>query len=562
MCVREKYMLLQISIQNFTIIEALELELQSGMTVLTGETGAGKSIIVDALLLALGGRADSNVIKHGAERCVISALFDIQKFSVVKEWLVEHELNGEQECLLRRTISNDGRSRAFINDQPVSVQLLRELGGLLVSIHGQHEHQTLLKADKQRILLDAYGDHESLSKKVFDLYALWRKTKDQLTLLQTQGAERNARYDLLKYQVQEFDKLALQPDEIAQLDQEQRQLAHAEQLIQSGQQLMQLIADSDEVNAIGLLGNIHTQLLHLQNVDSKFNAIAELINNAIIQTEEASNELRHYFDRVDLNPERLNQVEQRLTQIHEVARKHRVKPEELLALQQRLATELEQLEDSDVHIEQLQKQFEQLTQDYQKTAKELSQKRQKAAKKLMSLVEEKLQQLAMLGGKFKIEFTPNADDEFASYGLERIEFYVSANPGQPLQPLAKVASGGELSRISLAIHVLTAQDNSAMTLIFDEVDVGIGGGTAEIVGRLLRTLSQSSQVLCVTHLPQVAAQGNHHLQVSKTTSGNSTKTSICYLDKTDKIAEIARMLGGVKITKQTLAHAEEMLEIT
>lgn len=554
-------MLAHLSIQNFTIIDSLELEFQNGMTVLSGETGAGKSIIVDALMLALGARTDISLIKHGTDRCAVSALFDITQLPAAQQWLSEHELSNEHECSLRRVIGQDGRSRGFINGQTVPLQMLRELGNLLVSIHGQHEHQTLLKADKQRHLLDAYGSHLSLVKNVQTIHARWRNTYEQLQTLQTQNEQKNARYDFLKYQVQELEQLALQPEELTELDREQRQLANADELLQNCQSSLNLLSESEEVSVLALLNTAHTQLSQLQKLDTNFSNIADLINNAIIQTEEAGHELQRYLERVELNPERLQFVEQRLTQIYEIARKHRIKPEALYDLQQTLSDELHQLENSDTHLLQLQQTLDQLTIEYQTATAELTQKRQQAAKQLAPLIEQYLQQLGMPGGRFHIQFELLAD-EFSPYGVERVEFYVSANPGQPPQPLAKVASGGELSRISLAIHVLTAKNEATPTLIFDEVDVGIGGGTAEIVGRLLRMLGKSAQVFCVTHLPQVASQGHQHFQVSKTTDKQTTHTQIKLLNNEEKVQEIARMLGGVKITAQTLAHAQEMLETT
>ena len=553
-------MLQFLNIQNFTIISELELEFENGMTVLTGETGAGKSILIDALLLALGGRAENSIIKHGEERCSITASFIIDKLPTVQQWLTEHELSEDKECILRRTINLDGRSRAFINGQTVPVQLLRELGSLLVNIHGQHENQNLIKPDKQRSLLDAYGNLIPLTKKTQQLYNDWHKAQDALHQLQTQNKQNQERYDLLKYQVQELDKLALQADELEHLDKEQRQLANAGSLLENGQKTINLLDENGETNIISLLNTAHQQILHLQRFDTKFNEIAELINNALINAEEANNELQRYFDKFELNPERLEWVEQRLSSIHEFARKHRINPNELIALHQRLAHELDQIENSDIHLEKLQSKVEELAQDYLKTAEELSKKRLQTAKKLAPLVTEKIQELGMPGGRFHIEISRNANNAYSSYGLEKIEFQVSANPGQSLQPLAKVASGGELSRMSLAIHVLTAQNETTPTLIFDEVDVGIGGGTAEIVGLLLRSLAKHSQILCVTHLPQVAAQGHHHIQVGKTTSNKTTKTQVAFLDKASKIQEIARMLGGLKITNQTLAHAREMVE--
>ncbi len=555
-------MLQQLSIQYFTIIDTLDLEFKPGMTVLTGETGAGKSILIDALLLALGGRGDSNAIRQGHERCTIAAGFNIQNLPNVKEWLAEHELtNSEDECLLRRIINNDGRSRAFINGQAIPLQQLRELGGLLVSIHGQHEHQTLLKPEKQRFLLDAYAGHAPLAKKVHTLYNDWRNTQAELANLQAQNEQRQARQELLAYQTQELAQLDLQIDELKALDVEQRQLANADRLLTNCQQLLNVLAEQDEGNVLRLLTAAQTQLNALQTLTPSLKAAAELLNNADIQINEAVNELRHYFSQLELNPERLTWVETRLSDIYELARKHHIPPDELISLQIRLQHELQQLENSDTAITQLQNKITQLEKEYLSAAEKLSASRKKAAKQLMPHIENSMQQLNMPGGRFCVHFTPNTDQQPASYGLEKIEFLVSTNPGQTLQPLVKIVSGGELSRISLAIQVLTAQTDSTPTLIFDEVDVGIGGGTAEIVGRLLRQLADKTQVLCVTHLPQVAAQSQQHLQISKATENAITQTYVQDLNNNAKIQEIARMLGGVKITRQTLAHAKEMLGI-
>jgi DNA repair protein RecN (Recombination protein N) len=553
-------MLHHLHIQNFTIIDELELEFKTGMTVLTGETGAGKSILIDALLLALGDRADSSVIRTGNERCSISADFDIQQLPAAQQWLNEHELSSDDACVLRRVINNDGRSKGFINGQTVPLQQLRELGNLLINIHGQHEHQTLLKPDKQRALLDAYAGNSIPCKKVQELYNQWRKTQDELETLQTQNTQRAAHVELLTYQVQELDKLALQADELTQLDTEQRQLANVDHLLENAHNAIALLADNEEHNVLTSLNHISQQLITIQNIDSSLANAAELINNVIIQVEEAGNDLRHYLDRVELNPERLQWVEQRLTAIYDIARKHKVDAKNLYDWHQQMRSELDQLENHDAHLLRLQQTITELATAYQKAAAELTKSRQQAAKRLCPLIEKSMQQLGMPHGHFTIQFEKIPDNQFSAYGQEKIEFQVSTNPGLPLQPLAKTASGGELSRISLAIHVLTAQKDATPTLIFDEVDTGIGGGTAEIVGGLLRQLANTAQVLCVTHLPQVAAQGQQHLQVGKIINKTHTKTEVRTLDKKSKIQEIARMLGGVKITDQTLAHAKEMVE--
>ncbi len=555
-------MLQHLSIQNFTLIQQLDLEFNAGMTVLTGETGAGKSILIDALLLTLGGRADSKVIQSGCDRCAISASFDIHNLPLAREWLQTHELANENDCILRRTITVDGRSRGFINSQPVPVQLLRELGDILVSIHGQHEHQTLLKPEQQRVLFDAYAGHDALVKKIQQIYGQWRKSQEELLDLKTQYEHRQARLDLLKFQVEEFKQLNLQENELTKIDQEHSQLAHAESLLESAQQTILLLTEQEETNVLSLLYKVQSVLLPKKGIDEKLDSATDLLNNATIQIEEAAADLNHLCNRVHLDPNRLLIIEQRMSLIHDLARKHRVKPEQLISLEQQLQQELEQLLNSDSHLQKLENALVELANTYTTTAKELTASRHAAAQRLAPAIEKYLHQLGMPGGRFTVHFETHSQDNFTPFGAERIEFQVSANPGQALQPLAKVASGGELSRISLAIHTLTAENEKIPTLIFDEVDVGIGGGTAEIVGRLLKKLSHSAQVLCVTHLPQVAAQGEHHFQVGKTINNDMTYTEVKSLDKKAKIQEIARMLGGVKITDQTLAHAKEMVEIS
>lgn len=555
-------MLQQLSIQNFTIIHQLDLEFKSGMTVLTGETGAGKSILIDALLLVLGSRADSKVIANGCERCTITASFDLTHLPHAQHWLQQQELTDpNQECQLRRVLTVDGRSRSFINGQSVPLQLLRELGNLLVSIHGQHEHQTLLKQEQQRALLDNYAGHTELVKKIKELYTQWHLVTEEYNNLQRVTEQRHARLELLKYQLNELDQLAPQAEELKKLDQEQRQLANAEQLLAYAQNSVTLL-DAEEGSVLKLLNKAQHFLSVKKSIDPKLANASELLMGAIIQVQEAIDDLTHYCESIDLNPECLHKVEQRLSALHEMARKHRIAPENLVDFHQQLQQELTSLQGANNQLEQLQQKLAELSKLYVDAAKELSKSRQLAAKKLAAGVEKTIQQLGMPKGKFAVQLETLPLDQFSSHGMERLEFYCSANPGQDLQSLAKVASGGELSRISLAIHVLTAQNEATPTLIFDEVDVGIGGGTAEIVGRLLAKLGESAQVLCVTHLPQVAALGHHHFQVDKTIQADTTLTEVKVLDKKSKVKEIARMLGGVKITEQTLAHAREMVGIT
>lgn len=555
-------MLNHIQIQNFTIIDQISLDLSAGMTVLTGETGAGKSILIDALSLALGGRADNKVIRHGTQRCDITATFDISSVIAAQKWLSEHDLNNDNDCILRRVINVDGPSRSFINGQPMPLQLVRELGDLLVDIHGQHEHHSLLKRDVQRQLLDDFAGHADFLAKTQSLYQQWRTTTQNYNDLLTRSRDQAARSEFLRFQVQELSQLDLSEKELESLDKEHKQLANMGELINNCQHALTVLHEKEDDNALQLLKQAQAALATLKHLDEKISTSSELLDSAIIQTQEAVDELNHYVDKLELNPHRLQEIEQRLVDIHNISRKHRVKPEEIPTLLQQFVNELQQLENSNQNLQVLQEKLQSLEKEYHSVAIQLSNSRQKVAKKLSKNIQESMQQLGMPGGKFDIQLETIKDSLINPYGLERIEFVVSANPGQPLQSLAKVASGGELSRISLAIQVITAQTNVTPTLIFDEVDVGIGGSTAAIVGQLLRQLGNTAQVLCVTHLAQVAAQGHHHLQVNKFTEKNQTRTQINQLNVEEKIQEIARMIGGMKITKQTLAHAKEMLELS
>jgi len=550
-------MLIQLHITNFTIIEKLDLTLNSGMTVLTGETGAGKSIIIDALGLILGGRSDASLVRHGAERCDISATFSLESETVAQQWLRKQELDNDHECIVRRTLNQDGKSRAYINGQPVTLQQLKDLGSRLISIHGQHEHQSLQKQERQRQLLDAFAGLGAELAELKLVYQQWHTKQRQLDELQAQAKQRELQQEYLQFQVAEFNELNLQPQELVELQHEHQLLANVDKILQSSQQALNVLSEAETSNALDLLQQAQAILGNLSASDARLNATAELLNSALIQAEEAAVELRGYLHHVEADPNRLQYIELRLSSIYELARKHKVQPEELYAHFAKLVAELQQLSDLDTTLTELNQLIKQLADDYLAAAKRLSLKRQQAANQLGQLITEQMQQLAMVGGRFHIELQPRED--YHPAGLENVEFMVSANPGYPLQPLAKVASGGELSRISLAIQVITAQFNPIPTLIFDEVDVGIGGGTAQVVGQLLRTIGTNRQVLCVTHLPQVASQGHHHLQVEKQVSQQATITHIQALSAKERIVEIARMLGGVQITEQTLAHAKEML---
>lgn len=550
-------MLTDLYIKQFTIIDELHLSLSPGMTVITGETGAGKSIMIDALSLCLGARADTSMIRHGEERCELSACFDLSKLPHVRDWLTTHDFDPD-DCILRRTITKEGRSRAYINGQPAPVQQLRELADLLVTIHGQHEHHSLLKRDSHRQLLDDYAQHDSLLHETAQLYTQWQTTQKHLHDLQQLTAEAS-RLELLRYQVNELDELQLTTEELVQLEKEHKQLASADKTLQACEEACALLASSDT--------GIHDQLHHVQQlmqplieIHPHFANATTMLTEACINAEEAFQEIQHGLEQFDRDPNRLDTIEHRLQAIDTIARKHRVKAKDIPALHTELHDELTQFNDSEERIAALQTELTTLGKTYRTQAKKLSASRHKKATQLAQHITQYLQQLGMPEGKFEIVLTPRDTETPHPHGLDTVEFTVSANPGQPLQGLQKVASGGELSRISLAIQVITAQHQTVPTLLFDEVDVGIGGGTAEIVGKLLKTLGEHAQVLCVTHQPQVAAQGDTHFQVAKSTQKNTTHTTLTTLDREAKIQEIARMLGGVKMTKQTLAHAEEMLD--
>jgi DNA repair protein RecN (Recombination protein N) len=551
-------MLTHIHIKNLAIVSALELEFAPGMTVLTGETGAGKSILIDALGLSLGERAENAMIRPGSERAEITASFDLGALPEVRTWLQEHAHDDGQECILRRVLVREGRSRSFINGSPAPRQLVQELGEMLVDIHGQHAHQSLLRRSAQRQLLDGYAGHQTLLAGVADLYRRFRTTRIRLEELTGAARDRAAKLDLLRYQLGELEKLKLGPQELEELDRDHLRLSNAGQLQEACAGLFDDLYDRDS-SVHSRLERAVAELDRLLGTDPDLAEFRDLLESAAIQVQEASTGIRAHLETLELDPAQLQKVEQRLGEIHDLARKYRVKPDQLPELTEQLRSELEQLEHADVQLEQLTAEVDRLRGEYLAAAGELGRSRARKAEELGRDISGAMQILGMPDGQFSVELSDLSEEHSGAGGLEEVEFLVTANPGQPLQPLAKVASGGELSRISLAIQVVTAKCGGIPTLIFDEVDVGIGGRVAEIVGQLLRRLGQDRQVLCVTHLPQVAAQGNQHLQVTKQTSRNQTLTNIARLSGADRVAEIARMLGGIQITEQTLEHAREMI---
>ena len=551
-------MLSQIFVKDLVIVSRLELDLDAGMTALTGETGAGKSILIDALGLALGEKADPSMIRAGCDRAEVSASFDLGRCPAALAWLREQALDYGDDCLLRRVLVRGGRARAFINGQAASNAQLQALGDLLVDVHGQHAHQSLLRPAAQMGLVDGYGGLIDQAGAVAQAFQRFRALDRRWRELTSARDERAARIDLLAFQVAELDELALADGELDALDAEQRRMANLGSLQGTTAALVDLLYDGEPALR-DQLGHAAAELSGLTGLDPKLSETAELLEAATVQVEEAASNLRQYLDELELDPQRLDEVEARLGRIHELARKYRVLPEQLPETLDTLRAELTELEQADADLGTLERDRGAAREVFMAQASALSAARRDAAARLAETVTDAMQTLGMGGGRFAIAVDTGDEQSAGSHGLDRIGFLVSANPGQPLQPLAKVASGGELSRISLAIQVATAECGSVPTLVFDEVDVGIGGRVAEIVGQLLRRLGESRQVLCVTHLPQVAAQGHAQLRVAKQAIDGQTFTEIAALSPSQRIDEIARMLGGAEITATTRAHAEEML---
>ena len=552
-------MLKHLHIRDFAVIEELDIPFNAGMTVFTGETGAGKSILVGALGLVLGDRSDSGIVRSGCERTEITAIFDIENKNEIQYMLAEQEMDCEDELILRRVINKDGRSRAYVNGSSVPAQLLRSLGECMVDIHGQHTHQSLLKADVQRNLLDEFGNHPQKLNETKDAWKIWHANELELQALSGDNRDHDAQIALLQYQIQELQALNPGESKFSEVEEEYGKLANANRLLEVCQQTLLQLSE-DEHSTQGQISHHLNELQEIQKFDPSLATVIELLNGASIQIGEASDELRHYLDRLDLDPERLKMVEDMLTAFHDMARKHKIQPETLSEHLVTLQDELSKLENSEARFKELIALQQTSIENYRKAASKLSHCRQQAAKKLSHDISKNLNDLGMPGGLFSIEVSDIQKDMPLQNGMDKIDYLVSLNPGQPLQPLNKVASGGELSRISLAIQVTGSKDKGIPTLIFDEVDSGIGGGVAEIVGKLLHSLSDKRQVFCVTHLAQVASQGDHHLQVAKATHAGTTLTRVGELNDDERIDEIARMLGGVKISEQTLAHAKEMLK--
>jgi DNA repair protein RecN (Recombination protein N) len=553
-------MLERIHIRNFAIIDEVELELTAGMNVLTGETGAGKSILIDALGLVLGDRASAGVVRAGCDRAEISASFAVTGNEPLRAWLGEQALDSEDECLLRRVIGADGRSKGFINGNPVTMQSLREAGDMLVDIHGQHEHQTLQRRGAQRALLDHRAGLAAQVAEVAARHADWKQADADLNALEALAGEGDSRLEFLRFQVDEIDALGLEPGELDALEVERGRLANAGKLAEGGHNALEALYDGEETNAQALLGEASRDITRLAELDGSLEPVAALIREAEVQVSEAADSLRHYLTDLNADPARRDEVENRLAAIQDVARKHRVEPAALPGLGERLQAEIDDLEQSGARLAELEARRRQCLDALNDRAAALSGARRAAAAEFAAAVTAVMQELGMPGGRFEVSVSANEEDVPGPAGRDRVEFLVSANPGQPAQPVARVASGGELSRISLAIQVASTGSFGVPVMVFDEVDSGVGGGIAEIVGQRLRELGDRCQVLCVTHLSQVASQAHRHHKVAKMTDGKSTRTRINTLDDDGRIEEIARMLGGIDITDTTREHAREMLQ--
>ena len=560
---RRFFMLTQLTINNFAIVRQLEIELAKGMSVITGETGAGKSIAIDALGLCLGQRIETSMVREGQERAEICATFFIEPTNPAYQWLQEQELqdpDNPSDCILRRVINADGRSKAFINSTPVSASQLKEIGQYLIHINGQHASQLLLKNDYQLQLVDTFAHHNDLLAQMREDYRAWKNLQTQVKNFQQKVAENEAKKQLLQYQVEELDEFALRPNEYLELEEDQHRLSNSEQLTQLSQSALQLLSENETVSIDSMLYRATQYIDELSELDPRYASVQTMLNDALIQVQEATSEVQHLASHIEQDPMLLQEIEQRLGQALQLARKHNVKPEELVEWHQKLKAELTTLLDFSESEERLILEEKSAFEKMQNTAKQLHESRSQAAEKLAQQVTDSIKGLAMENAEFFIEV--NSDlAKVAANGADNIVFTLRSNLGQQAQPLAKVASGGELSRISLAIQVLTSDQSAIPTLIFDEVDVGISGKTASVVGKLLRQLGDKCQVLCVTHLPQVACHGHHQFNVEKFTVDNKTETKMTALSQEERVPALARLLGGSEITDLALANAQEMLDL-
>ena len=546
-------MLLNLNIQNFALANDLDIEFENKMSVVTGETGAGKSIMLDALSLSLGNRADTKMITAGADRAEINATFDISSNESVKQWMIEHDLEDNSTCILRRIITIEGRSKGFINGVPSTLSDMSYLGNLLADLHSQHEHQSLLVRDNQRRLLDEFGGHQSLVKEIGIIYQLCQSQEKKLKNLLSNLGKESSKLQLLEYQLDELQALDLKEDEVALLETEQKRLSSSEDILRNCNDAINLCRSNDTNNIVGMLARV-IELLSVID-DPKVRGVAELLNSSQIQVEEASDDLQSMIGNIIVDPERLSMVEKKLSSIYDIARKHHVKANHLLTVTKDIEKEIASLKNIDTEVDMLEAQLSQCRKKYQEVASKLTEKRTRHGLALQSAVTEKLRQLGMTEANFEVSLKTKPADSVYTNGVEDVEFLITTNKKYAARSLNRIASGGELSRISLAIQVVTANTSRIPTLVFDEVDVGIGGATAEVVGALLRDLGTKTQIICVTHLAQVAAKGNQHLRVNKQEDG----IQVTPLNRSRRVKELARMLGGIELTEQSIAHAEQIL---
>jgi len=550
-------MLTTLCIEQFVLVEQLEIDFSHGMTALTGETGAGKSIMIDALMLALGGRADASVIRPGQEKCDITAGFIINKDAEPAQWLVEHDIPcDEGEIYLRRVIYAEGRSKSYVNGRPFPLQKIKELSEKLVHIHGQHQHQTLMQHQTHRQQLDQYAQNQELLDEVAKYYKQCHYIKQEIDQLQAEDKQKD-KIELLQFQIDELTALNLQENEIEALHQEHQMLHHAKEYLENSQQILNLLNHEDHANICTNLNHILQLINQLPQEQAQIKNTVDLINGALIQCTEAIDEIEEFAQRIQLDPERLHQIETRMSTIHQLARKYHVDSSQLQEHTQHLHNELDNLKACETKLAQLQIQYRTLSLAYEAASLKLREARQLKGQQLAKELTASIQQLGMPKGWIEIELSPL--DKMHAHGLDKVEYKVCTNPGMVPDSLHKIASGGELSRIGLAIQMITAQKGTTPTLLFDEVDVGIGGATAALVGQMLRKLGERLQVFCVTHQAQVAASAHNHFKVEKRCDNTQTVTNITLLSSSDKIDEIARMLGGLTITEQTRSHARELL---
>ena len=567
-------MLLQLNIQNFAIVRSLDIDWQAGMTTITGETGAGKSIAIDALGLCLGDRAASNVVRPNCKKADLAATFETKKNKLAKAWLKRHELVSEHdsECILRRVISAEGRSKSYINGSQVPLVQLKEIGQLLINIHGQHDHQLIVKANQQCRLLDNFANHPTLLSEVKHYSQQWNKLNKELEMLQQSKQHREAEQQLIQYQVTELDEFSLQVDEFSTLEKDYKRHSNAQDLLDSTLSSLQHLSENDNFNILDSLRECSENISSIARVDNQLNDVAAILSGALIQLDEANSDLKHYYQQLELDPQSYAIIEERYSTALQLAKKHQLSPENLVDFHNELKQQLASISGDETRINSIIEELEQTKQHYYESADALSSSRQKSAESLSKRISKSMQELNMPHGQFYIAVDSNKQQDnnnatvynkgkevISTNGADSISFQVSINPGQALEAMHKVASGGELSRISLAMQVILADKIITPTLIFDEVDVGISGPTAAMVGKKLQQLSKKTQVICVTHLPQVACKGHQQLFVSKITDGELTETQVSELSESNRVKEIARLLAGDKITQHSLANAQELL---